>query len=68
MYTYGQPRTGNRIFAEFINEEFGQNAFRGQCSEPLKTSSRNSCLMFQPSMGMMGKQKTCVECTQLTER
>jgi len=28
MYTYGQPRTGNRIYAEFINREFGVNAFR----------------------------------------
>jgi len=28
MYTYGQPRTGNHIYAEFINREFGDNAFR----------------------------------------
>ncbi|THH15224.1 hypothetical protein EW146_g5209 [Bondarzewia mesenterica] len=28
MYTYGQPRTGNDIYAFFINDNFGSNAFR----------------------------------------
>jgi hypothetical protein len=27
-YSYGAPRTGNKIFAEFFNENFGENAFR----------------------------------------
>jgi hypothetical protein len=30
MYTYGQPRTGNLAYAQFINKEFGFNAFRGE--------------------------------------
>lgn len=28
MYTYGQPRTGNDVYAFFINKLFGTNAFR----------------------------------------
>jgi len=28
MYSYGQPRTGNRVYAEFFNSEIGANAFR----------------------------------------
>ncbi|KAL0945501.1 hypothetical protein HGRIS_000985 [Hohenbuehelia grisea] len=28
LYSYGAPRTGNEIFAHFINEEFGTEAFR----------------------------------------
>jgi len=30
MYTYGQPRTGDQIYAQFVNSEFGLNAFRGE--------------------------------------
>jgi len=29
MFTYGQPRTGNPIYASFVNDNFGSNAFRG---------------------------------------
>ncbi|GJJ14213.1 hypothetical protein Clacol_008475 [Clathrus columnatus] len=28
MYTYGQPRTGNPVYATLVNEMFGTNAFR----------------------------------------
>lgn len=28
MYTYGQMRTGNEIYASFVNKLFGDNAFR----------------------------------------
>lgn len=27
-YSYGAPRTGNRIFSEYVNETFGKDAFR----------------------------------------
>ncbi|KAF9071050.1 alpha/beta-hydrolase [Rhodocollybia butyracea] len=27
-YSYGAPRTGNNAFAKFVNEKFGNNAFR----------------------------------------
>ncbi|KIK67025.1 hypothetical protein GYMLUDRAFT_92863 [Collybiopsis luxurians FD-317 M1] len=27
-YSYGAPRTGNKAFAEFVNENFGEDAFR----------------------------------------
>jgi len=29
IYSFGSPRTGNKAFAEFVNENFGENAFRG---------------------------------------
>ncbi|KZP24469.1 alpha/beta-hydrolase [Athelia psychrophila] len=28
MYTYGQPRTGNDAYAAWVNDKFGDNAFR----------------------------------------
>jgi len=28
LYSYGAPRTGNKIFADFVNNKFGSNAFR----------------------------------------
>jgi len=28
MYSYGAPRTGNKIFAEHVNDWFGSNAHR----------------------------------------
>lgn len=32
MYTYGQPRTGDKDYANFINDKFGSNASRGRSS------------------------------------
>ncbi|KAF7375566.1 Lipase-3 domain-containing protein [Mycena sanguinolenta] len=29
IYSYGAPRTGNEVFAEYVNAEFGARAFRG---------------------------------------
>jgi predicted lipase len=29
LYTYGQPRTGNAIYASWVESEMGTNAFRG---------------------------------------
>jgi len=28
MYTYGQPRTGNSVYADWVNNELGANTFR----------------------------------------
>ncbi|KDQ61506.1 hypothetical protein JAAARDRAFT_150249 [Jaapia argillacea MUCL 33604] len=28
MYTYGQPRTGNPIYASYVNSQFGSSAYR----------------------------------------
>ncbi|KAF8907797.1 alpha/beta-hydrolase [Mucidula mucida] len=44
-YTYGAPRTGNKAFAEFFNDEFGSNSFR------VVHGSDGVCTMIPRSIG-----------------